>query len=154
MINQNLEFGVSKLKPWCFLTLLVLPCSLYAEKAEVHEEVQTALDYQMPLNDCKKPKEIEQMSAVLDRGGEGDVTQSDIDSYTMDRLLRKQKRWESCVQAYKDELLADLATLGDSAQYGLTSEQATSILQKMADIQSVVMTVDGIKPVDTDRVIN
>jgi hypothetical protein len=50
--------------------------------------------------------------------------------------------------------LADLATLGDSAQYGLTSEQATSILQKMADIQSVVMTVDGIKPVDTDRVIN
>jgi len=117
IIVKNLERLVAKIEVWCFLMLLVLACSVNAGNADVHEKVQNALDYNIPLNECKKPKGIERMSAVVDGSGimndigEGGVTQSNIDSYTMDRLKRKEKRWLSCVEKYKQNLLKDLAEL-------------------------------------------
>ena len=126
--------------------VLVVPVVSFA--AETHEKVQAALDYNIPFNSCKKPKTLARIAAIIDSDGQGGVAQSDVDSYTMNRLKRKQKRWQSCVKKYKQELLKDLAVLRDCAQYGLTREQPKSILGKMADIQSVVMSVDGIKPVD------
>ncbi|HIG40252.1 MAG: hypothetical protein ABGY96_07905 [bacterium] len=127
-----------------FLGLLILPFSTFADDVEVHEKVQAALDYQIPLNDCTKPRSIERVAEMSGSGGEGDVTQSDVDSYTMDRVRRKEKRWETCVEDYKDELLEDFNQLKNSAQFGLTQDQAKAILQKMADIQAVVVTEDGI----------
>ena len=118
--------------------------------AETHQEVQAALDYNIPLNSCKNPKIIEITMAVIDGEGQGYTTQSDVDSYTLNRLKRKEKRWQSWVKKYKKELLKDLAELRNCAQYGLTRDQANIILEKMAAIQAVVMTVDGIKPGDPD----
>jgi len=116
-----------------------------------HTKVQAALDYNIPLNSCKKPKTFGKMTSVIDSEGQGAITQSDVDSYTMKRLKRKEKRWQSCVEKYKKELLKDLAELRNSAQYGLTQEQANIILGKMADIQSVVMSANAIKPADPDN---
>lgn len=129
--------------------VLVVPAVSLA--AETHEEVQVALDYSMPLNSCKKPRSIVIMANIIDSDGEGGVARSDVDSYTINRLKRKEKRWQTCVTKYKKELLQDLAELRNCAQYGLTQEQGNIILEKMADIQAVVMTVDGIKPGDPDK---
>ena len=129
---------------------LVLVVPVVSLAAETHEKVQAALDYSIPLNSCKKPRSIVITANIIDGDGEGGVSQSDVDSYTMNRLQRKQKRWQSCVKKYKTVLLRDLAALRECAQYGLTQEQASIILARMAEIQLVVMTVDGIKPVASD----
>lgn len=129
----------------CVLVLVVPAVSL---TAETHHKVQAALEYSIPFNSCKKPRTLAKTVSIIDSDGEGGVSRSDVDSYTMDRLQRKQKRWQSCVKNYKQELLKDLAELRNCAEYGLTREQADIVLGKMADIQSVVMSANGVKPAD------
>jgi hypothetical protein len=67
----------------------------------------------------------------------------DVDSYTLNRYERKRKRWQKCVDRYKARLENDFAALKDSAQYGLTKEQADIILGKMKLIQTVLTSPDG-----------
>ena len=139
---------MDRIRLMCVLVLVVPAVSL---AAETHEKVQAALDYSIPFNSCKKPRSIVITANIIDSDGDGGVEQSDVDSYTINRLKRKEKRWQNCVTEYKKELLKDLAELRNCAQYGLTQEQANIILEKMADIQAVVMTVDGTKPGDPDE---
>lgn len=126
--------------------LLVVPTLSLA--AETHKKVLAALDYDIPVYKCRKPKSLIQMTEV---NNEGATSVLDIDSYQLNRAERKQKRWQSCVARYKQALLEDFTELENSAQYGLTQDQANTILGKMADIQSVIMSVDGIKPFDPDN---
>ena len=130
-----------KFRPWftlLFSLLLVLP--FYSE-AETHASVQEALDWELPVNTCKKPKMVARSSTVTDDQGERDVT--DMDSYTIERYERREKRWESCVDEYKQALLVEFGEMKDCAQYGLTSEQADIILGKMALMQEVYLSTDG-----------
>jgi len=106
-----------------------------------HEKVQAALDWELPANICKKPRLDVVSSNVVD--GEGSRTQTDVDSYTIDRYLRKEKRWKSCLEKYKAGLMDDFGELRNSAQYGLTQSQADIILGKLALIQSVYLSPDG-----------
>ena len=123
--------------------------------AETHELVQSALDYALPENTCTKPRIITSntsvsgtpISAAGSAGffvGEGASEVSDMDSYTRERLERKEKRWRKCVAEYKEELLNDMEELKSSAQYGLTQDQASTILGNMARIQQLYMTEEGV----------
>lgn len=120
------------------LLLLLLP---FFAQAETHARVQEALDWELPVNTCKKPKMIARSSKVID--GEGDREVTDVDSYTINRYERKQKRWESCLGEYKEALLVDLNKMKDCAQYGLTRAQADIVLGKMALLQKVYLSADG-----------
>ena len=133
------------MRPLASVLLLALAGATYAgeETPEVHSKVQAALDWQLPANTCKKPQL---------RGAEWDIVEGDsdatfrfdVDSYELDRFARKQKRWTSCVSKYKKGLLKEFEILKDCAQYGLTQRQAEIILGKMALIQSVVTSPEGV----------
>jgi hypothetical protein len=113
---------------------------VYAE-SQTHEKVQAALDWALPVNACIKPKMIAVSSEVID--SEGSRSQTDVDSYTIERYERKEKRWKSCVEKYKSGHNVEFSELKDCAQYGLTKAQADIILGKMALIQSVYLSPDG-----------
>ena len=124
---------------WFSLLLVLFP---FYSQAETHAEVQEALDWELPVNTCKKPRLLARSSNVND--GEGDREVTDVDSYTIERYERKQKRWESCVDEYKEALLVEFDEMKNCAQYGLTNVQADIILGKMALMQQVYLSADGI----------
>ena len=143
------------------LTILILGIALYSSTlAQVHEEVQAAMDWKLPPNDCTKPELRGYDYDTLKSGGytsrastnissetsAGGPAIFDLDYYTIERYERKIKRWEGCVGRYKEKLLRDFVRLKDSAQYGLTESQATAILGKLAEIQKVVISRDGLAP--------
>lgn len=109
---------------------------------EHHKEVVAAIQWELPVNECKKPRLIAQSSNVVDGEGAREIT--DVDSYTIGRYKRKEKRWQKCVDKYKKGLMKDFEQLKDSASHGLTQTQADQILAKMALIQQVYMSPDGI----------
>lgn len=123
--------------------------------ADVHEAVRAAVNWELPTNECTKPKSIVSHPSVTANGGsyvhapsgttEESVgtTISDVDHYQVARYERKRKRWETCVSEYKSELLEHFSALKDSAQHGLTKAQADTIMGHLSLIQNVVMTPDG-----------
>ena len=135
---------MKRLELLCALFLVLVSVAGTA-LAEVHENVQTALDWQLPVSDCKKPKrnvgamqDIEDSDGVNNRFG--------TDSYMTSRYNRKLKRWESCIGEYRTVLLDDFKELKDSAQYGLNQEQAEIILGKLALIQSTLVSQEIFSP--------
>lgn len=122
--------------------------------AKPHPAVRAALAYDVPENNCTKPKSSIANKTVTaptqDSGSasffEGSNTSevSDVDTYARARIERKEKRWKKCLAKYKDGLLDDMERLKASAQHGLTQEQANTILASMARIQSVYMHPDGV----------
>ena len=126
-----------------FILILLLPYSSIAPAQEdLHSEVAWALDWNLPENKCEKPNLISQSYKVTD--SEGDRPVSDVDSYTIRRYERKEKRWKKCVDNYKKDLMKDFTRLKDSAQYGLTQEQANSILEKLSLLQKAYLSPDGL----------
>lgn len=124
--------------------------------AETHTKVQAALNWQLPVNPCSKPKPLVNHQQVVTESGTyfqaplsstsrsaTKVAISDIDHYQLDRYKRKNKRWENCVKTYKSELLEEFAILMDSARYGMTKQQAEAILSKLANIQAVIVSPEG-----------
>ena len=137
-----------------FMAAMLLLLTPWVVEAEVHKAVQAALDYEIPENTCVKPKttftEKSVTAPAQDAGsasffeGSSASNVTDTDSYTRNRAARKEKRWKKSVDKYKKGLLADMETLKSSAQHGLTQAQAETILGKMATIQAVYMTPDGV----------
>lgn len=127
-----------RFRNWGFLLLTMLPA---VAESETHEKVQAALAWEVPVNTCKKPRMIAVASKVA--AAEGDISQVDVDTYTIKRYERKEKRWQSCVDKYKKPLLDDMEKLKGSAQYGLTKDQAEVILGKMAQLQAVYVSPEG-----------
>ena len=72
----------------------------------------------------------------------------DVDHYKIDRYKRKKERWETCVSRYKSNLLEQFEVLKSTAQYGLTEQQVQTILDKLAQIQAVVLSPEGIAKVE------
>ena len=136
---------------------LLLAFFAFGASAEVYEEVQEALNWQLPLNTCKNPKEIRHLQNIDANGGYishsptntteesgGAPTVYGVDHYKIDRYQRKKKRWESCISNYKSELLVSFEKLKSSAQFGLTKPQANTILGKLAQIQAIVLSPNGV----------
>ena len=141
------------------LCLFVLMYPAFTASSEIHEAVKAALDWQLPLNKCKKPHALRDRAAsrsqsgVIGHGGMsntsidnsgGAPTVFDTDHYQIDRYARKKKRWEKCVSNYKSGLLIHFEVLKNSAEHGLTKAQAEIIVGKLAEIQSAVISPDGI----------
>ncbi len=133
MINPRVLFGV-----------LLMGSSAFAQTdaSEVHGKVQAALDWQLPHNACEKPQLRGATADIVDT--DGVRVRWDVDSYQLDRFERKQKRWKSCVKKYKKALLSDFEDLNNSAQYGLSQQQAHTILEKMALIQTVLESPNAV----------
>jgi len=121
-------------------SLTISLCGIASAKSTVHESVQSALNWHLPEMECTKPLLRGQGIAIVD--GTGDRTQTDVDSYTLNRHARKMKRYESCLSAYKDVLNTDFETLKGSVQYGLTGAQANTILENMKLIQSTIISLN------------
>jgi len=109
--------------------------------------VQRALAWELPKNQCLQPRAPGQRKKVTDSQG---ITREewDVDYYTMKRYERKESRWKSCVKNYKTGLKKNFDTLKHSARFGLTEQQATSILGKMKVIQTVLLSPEGLLPDD------
>lgn len=122
-----------------------------ADAQQVHKKVQEALDWQLPGNNCLKPEAPGQRKEVRDEQG-ATRTEWDVDSYTIARYERKEKRWQKCVDKYKSKLADDFETLKNSAQYGLTPAQAETILTKMKLIQTVISSPEGLPPAAAGQV--
>jgi len=135
----------------CILILFLPTASI----AETHGEVQAAMDYELPEYTCVKPKQFGRRTEVVgapmpDAGavpifaGAGADEVTDMDSHTINRLKRKEDRWNKCIKEFKDDLLANMEKLKASAQHGLNQDQADIILGNMAKIQKVYMTPEGV----------
>ena len=139
---------MTKAKLLCFFLLVTVVGSVCAEEQKVHGKVQAALDWKLPYNDCKEPKMRGVGTGLIN--DEGATQTYDADSYQIGRFERKQKRWRSCVSKYKSGLLEEFTELKNSAQYGLTQQQADIILGKMALIQSALRSPSGSPPASED----
>ncbi|MEJ6683114.1 MAG: hypothetical protein QNL96_04045 [SAR86 cluster bacterium] len=102
----------------------------------LHPEVAAALAWSLPENPCQQPKLAGKSADIVDT--QGIPSRMDVDSYKIDRFKRQEKRWLKCVANYKQGLVTDFSRLKDSAQYGLTQQQADKILAKLALIQASV----------------
>lgn len=125
--------------------LIVQSGSAIAEQSThkpTHKSVQAALDWELPVNSCVKPSMPRSGIAFVD--DEGTTRSFDVDSYQLGRFQRKEKRWKDCVAKYKKKLMRDFEDLTNCAQYGLTKKQADIVLTKMALIQSVYVSPEGI----------
>jgi len=120
----------------------LLSANLTQAESHPHKEVVAALGWELPTNECSKPRLMAQSSNVVDGKGAREIT--DVDSYTIERYNRKEKRWQKCLNKYKERLMKDFERLKGSAQHGLTQQQANQILTKMALIQQVYMSHDGL----------
>ena len=130
------------------------PCA--AVPVEVPAEVQAALDWELPPNECEKPALRGNSRGVAALGGTishsatnttadtlGTTMLYDVDPVQTHRYEHQLKQWEACVRSYKTELLEHFGTLKASARFGLTAEQAEVIVGKLALIQAAVLSADG-----------
>ena len=136
-------------KPGIYWGLLLLSLSWgVSANQDIHPEVRYALEWELPPNECAKPRLMAQSAKVVDGGGsdflEGAGAMTDVDSYTIKRYERKKKRWEKCVDKYKSKLMKDFERLKNSAQHGLTQDQADQILANMATIQQAYLSPEGL----------
>lgn len=104
--------------------------------ANVHPEVQEALDYQVPLSECGEEPVLRGVNTFRDTAEK--AAQSDIDHYTRERHERRHKRWSTCNDKYRDVLMNDFSRLKDSARHGMTQAQAEVVLGHMKSIQDVL----------------
>ena len=114
-------------------TLLVLSAGVFAD---VHPEVQRSLGYQLPASDCGDEPTLRGVSTFRDNAEK--AAQTDVDHYTRKRHERRHKRWSKCNDKYRDGLMKDFNRLKDSAQHGMTQEQAQVVLGHMKSIQDVL----------------
>ena len=133
------------MKHWLLFSAVVLtaPTTIAATIATaaphpevLHPEVAAALAWSLPENPCQQPKLAGKSADIVDTLGI--PRRMDVDSYKIDRFKRQEKRWLKCVANYKQGLVTDFSRLKDSAQYGLTQQQADEILAKLALIQASV----------------
>ena len=122
------------------VSLMLTPAISFAE--DIHPEVEKALKYTLPAMSCDKPELPGASKDVVDPAT-GNVQRADIDSYTLGRFERAEKRWNKCLTKYKTALMEDFERLKSSASYGLTQTQATTIMGNMKRIQSAVVSPTG-----------
>ena len=134
---------VKKLIRMVITALCVLAPTL-AIAAEIHPEVQSALDWQLPENSCgDRPQIIGAEPDVYDPAQDTTV-RYDVDYYKLGRHERKMKRWDACITGYKEDLMNEFEVLKNCARHGLTQAQADTILGKLALIQEVLVSPDAV----------
>lgn len=115
------------------IALVLSSASVYAE---THPEVQKALDYEQPESTCGDEPVLRGAKTTKDSAE--DTVRSDVDHYTRKRHERKHQRWSKCNDKHRDALMDDFVRLKDSAQHGMTQEQAQIVLGHMKSIQDTL----------------
>ena len=104
------------------LSLVLLPVCVLGQ--DVHPEVQAALDWQMPNNEC-----------------EFKVKRTNVGG--TDRNFQKAvKKYEKCIEKYLAGLAAERDKMMSVAHHGLTQEQADTIMGHMGAI-SIILNRSG-----------
>ncbi len=112
--------------------LVSLPLVVLAES--VHPDVQAALDWQMPENEC-----------------EFKIRRTNVGGRE-DRLYKKaMKKYEKCIASYLAGLAAEREKMMAVAHHGLTQAQADTILTHMGVIK-IVMQRSKLKSVVPDAI--
>lgn len=120
--------------------LLLTPVTSFAK--DIHPDVEKAVKYTLPEMTCAKPELPGASKDVVDPAT-GNVQRADVDSYTLGRFERAEKRWKKCLTKYKAGLMEDFERLKSSASHGLNQTQATKIMGNMKTIQSAVVSPTG-----------
>tara|TARA_Y100001934_G_C12311553_1_gene755193 strand:+ start:1104 stop:1550 length:447 start_codon:yes stop_codon:yes gene_type:complete len=118
-----------------WILLGVLPAVPAFAEDNIHEEVAAALEWRLPANECSKPNNFEHPSNLVD---------GEVGSYPVERHKLKVRRWQECLETYRERLMRDFELLKGSVRHGLTHQQANQILTKMALIQEVYLSPDGL----------
>ena len=105
-------------------------------KADVHPEVQAALDWQLPAHSCGSQPTLTKGSDYANETHE--TVTSNVDHYTRERYERKLKRWNKCMDKYRKALVKDFGELKDSVRHGMTQQQAETVLTKLKLIQDTL----------------
>ena len=101
------------------LGLIFLPVLVPAQ--EVHPEVQAALDWQLPKNECKFKLKRSSVASGMER-----------------KYKRAMKKYEKCIGKYLTGLAAEREKMMAVAHHGLTQAQADIIMGHMRDIQTTI----------------
>jgi hypothetical protein len=92
---------------------------------EIHPDVQAAVDWQLPENDCEPPR----------------VKQSHVTTGQEQKLKRATKKYEKCMSQYSAILAEDQQKMMDSAAHGLTQIQANTIMGHLTVILNITQPV-------------
>lgn len=134
------------MKQILYITICLICMCPQITMAKPHPKVHAALEWELPTNDCNKPRVLKyKVSDSLGTASSRNAPVSfDVDHYQIEAYERKKKRWAKCEAVYRNRRLSDFVELKSSAQYGLTRPQVDSILEKLALIQSVLSPSDAI----------
>ena len=123
------------------LKTILISCALFialphTAAADTHPEVQAALDWQLPDHSCGGQPTLNKGSDYTNDTHE--TVTSDVDHYTRQRYQRKMKRWNKCMEKYRQRLITDFGELKDSVRHGMTQQQAEIVLGKLKLIQDTL----------------
>jgi hypothetical protein len=104
----------------CFLQITA--GAFAADSAEVHSEISWALAYETPVQTCKRPK----------------ARQSNEVAGQFDRFRRKMEKYTKCVNKYHQLLIEDHQRIVKAAEFGITEQQAQSMIAKVRHIEATV----------------
>ena len=110
---------MNRLKITPLLGLIFLPVLVPAQ--EVHPEVQAALDWQLPKNECKFKLKRSSVVSGMER-----------------KYKRAMKKYEKCIGNYLTGLAAEREKMMTVPHHGLTQAQADIIMGHMRDIQTTI----------------
>jgi hypothetical protein len=118
------------------ITLLLLLLPVAGLTQEIHPDVQAAIDWQLPENDCKPPS----------------LKQSHVTTGQERKLERATRKYEKCMSEYRAILAEDQQKMMDSAAHGLTQSQADTIMGHIKIIQKVMepVTVPPVSAMELD----
>jgi len=108
-----------RLKTASLLSLIFLPAAVLAQ--EIHPDVQAALDWQLPKNECKFKLKRSSNVTGMER-----------------KYKRAMKKYEKCIGHYVTGLALEQKKMRAVAQHGLTQAQADTIMGHMRDIQTLL----------------
>ncbi len=116
-LNEGQREGLTMKSLTISLCLVLLPTGSIAQ--DIHPDVQAALDWQLPVNDCEPPS----------------IKQSH-DTTGLERKLRRAiRKYEKCMYKYMTTLEKDQQKMMDSAAHGLTQDQADTIMRHITVIR-------------------
>ena len=94
-----------------WMLLALFPTAPAFAEDKLHEEVVAALEWELPVNECTKPRSVDRYSLRSD---------GDVDFSTIDRYKLKEKRWKKYLANYKEGLMRGFELLNGNVQHGLT----------------------------------
>ena len=118
--------------------------SISLSSAEIPPEVEAALNWNLPVNQCTPPHAFLGMSLINEEGVSNSTRKLNPGQQRM--AARKKATYDKCIIDYKNNLIMEWKILKGVPQYGVTQDQAETILARMAFIQTVIESPLALPP--------